>query len=286
MATKRASYKKSQSRKPFWESKLEWMLGILKKLLIPALVLWLVAWLWLGGVFAQTSAMVWDQFVEWTASHDLVVEDVVIEGRARMPLSDIQKAVSVKPGDALLSVDIDTIHRNLAKNKWVADVAVRRSYNGVVTITLTERVPFVIWERPGRSMAVVDGEGKVIEGASPKDFQSLLIVKGVDAPNHATELMRMVMAEPVVAEHIRGAEWIGDRRWDLYTAQNVRIHLPEDDMGYALSRLAKAIKDKNILNSSLKSLDLRASDRIIIENKKGQVDESFSPISYRNDKAV
>ena len=97
----------------------------------------------------------------------------------------------------------------------------------------------------------------------------MLGVRGVDAPQNAVDWVRMVVAEPKVAEYIKGAEWIGGRRWDLMTINGTRIHLPEEDMGFALSRLAKAAAEQNILEKSLKSLDLRAPDRIIIENNNG-----------------
>ncbi|PCH99141.1 MAG: hypothetical protein COB76_06335 [Alphaproteobacteria bacterium] len=125
-----------------------------------------------------------------------------------------------------------------------------------------------------------------ILSASIKEFKSLLIVRGVDAPENAAGLMRMVMAEPEVAKYIKGAEWIGGRRWDLITISGARIHLPDDDMGFALSRLAKAIKEKNILEKPLKSLDLRAPDRIIIETQKGRARNLISAPPQKNAKTL
>ena len=143
-----------------------------------------------------------------------------------------------------------------------------------------------MWDRDGRTPAVVDIDGDVIPNVAATQFEKLLIVHGVDAPHHASDLMRMVIAEPTVAKHIKGAEWIGDRRWDLITAKRTKIHLPADDVGYALSRLAKVEQDKKILSRPLLSIDLRGEDRIIIETERGKSHDVMSSSNHTNAKTI
>lgn len=269
MARKK-KHKSVSTRKPSWQARIERVLSVLKKLLVPFLVLWVVGWLWLGGVFDMGRAMMIDSVVAWTADQGLVVQDVVITGRNRTNLKDLQKAIQVEKGDALLAINMSAMHNRIEALDWVQKAQIARSYTGIVTVTLSERIPFVIWDRPGRGKAVVDTNGKPIQSARLKDFQNLLIVKGVDAPNNAPLLLSLLTAEPSVANHIKAAEWIGGRRWDLISDHGVRIHLPETDMGFALSRLAKALQDKNLLQQNLKSIDLRVEDRIIIETPRGK----------------
>lgn len=261
---------KSQTRKPFWERILELFIATMKRMLVPALAIWLIGWLWLGGVFTATKNMMWDGFVNWTASQGFVVEDVVIEGRDKTALSDLQRIIKIKLNDPILSVDVDDIQSRLAKLPWVGDVTVARNYSGIVSVNITERIPFVLWYRHGIGVSVVDTKGEIIKQANPSNFTNLLKIRGVGAPNHMIDLMQNILAEPDVADHIVGAQWIGDRRWDLMTSKNTKIHLPEGDVGYALSRLAKSQAEKNILNRSLLSIDLRAADRIIVETERGQ----------------
>lgn len=261
---------KSQVRKPFWERNLERFVSLTKKMVVPALAIWLIGWLYLGGVFASTQAMIWDGFVDWTADRGMVVTDVMIDGRNRTPREKLQNAIAVNLNDPLLSLDLVAIQNRIEDLNWVDLVMVSRTYSGIVTIKLIEKIPFVIWDRPGTGRVVIDTKGNVIDGVSSDDYAQLLTVRGVDAPNHTVHLMQMILAQPSVADHIKGAEWIGDRRWDLITVQGARIHLPEGDMGHALSRLAKIQDDKNILKQNLKSIDLRADDRIILETPRGK----------------
>ena len=223
----------------------------------------------MGGVFESAKQMAWESVVRWSASQGMVIDDVIIEGRNRTDSSALKNAVHVKPDDPILSVDVDAIQSKVEDMNWVKDVTVSRNYNGIIKINITEKIPFVLWDRPGRAPSVVDTDGKIIEGANPNEFQGLLSVRGVDAPRYTVDLMTMILAEPDIAKLIKGAEWIGDRRWDLITINGTRILLPEDDIGYALSRLAKAQAEKNILDRSLLSIDLRGTDRIIIETDRG-----------------
>lgn len=282
MTVKRSRTKKSNTRKPFWERILELFLLSMKKLLIPALAVWLITWLWLGGVFATTKNMMWNGFVDWTATQGLIVDDVIIDGRTRTNLPDIKKAINIKIGAPILSVNVNKIQSNIAQLPWTDTATISRNYNGTIIIQITERIPFVLWDRPGRKQVVVDTKGNIIKGAPPSDFAKLLSVRGVDAPQYSVELMQMILVEPNIAEHIRGAEWIGDRRWDLMTTKGTRIHMPENDMGYALARLAKIQNEKNILRQDLLSIDLRADDRIIIESKRGRSRDLMNLSSAQN----
>jgi cell division protein FtsQ len=267
MARKRKS---SNIRKPFWERNLERFISITKKLLIPALAIWLIGWLYLGGVFASTQKMAWDTFVSWTVDQGLVVQDVMIEGRNRTDLKKLQSAIAINPNDPLLGLNLNRVQTRIEELNWVDTAIVSRAYNGIVTIRLIEKIPFVIWDRPGMGKILIDTKGTVIEGVNPSDFAKLLTVRGVDAPNYSVDLMQMILAEPDVAGFVQGAEWIGGRRWDLITVMGTRVHLPEDDVGYAIARLAKSQADKKILERDLLSIDLRGTDRIIIETQRGK----------------
>jgi cell division protein FtsQ len=265
--------KKAAQRKPFWERSLEHFLNIFKQMLIPALAIWLIGWLWLGGVFQSTQNIMWDGFVNWTANQGFVVNDVIIEGRHKTDLTDIQSALNIKKNDPLLAIDIDDIQRKTNDMDWVKRASITRHYNGVIIVELVERIPFVIWRRPGRSDVVIDMDGDIIDAASPKNYQNLLMMRGVNAQNHIVPLLEMIMAQPDVKPFITGVEWIGDRRWDVITNTKTRIHLPQKDVGYALARLSKMHIDTNILNQGYQSIDLRAPDRVIVETPRGKTQE-------------
>jgi len=288
MATKRNAIKnkKSTLRRPFWERFLEWVLGFVKKLLLPALAVWLIAWLWGGGVFAKTTDIVWDGFVRWTAAQGLIVNDVIVMGRDRTDITDLQNAVRIRIGDPILAFDVDEVRHRIENLDWIDKARVQRRYDGLVLITLTEYIPFILWDRPGYDLAVIDSEGRIIKGANAEDYRFLLIVRGVEVPTGALDLMRTLMAEPMISVFVKGAEWIGGRRWDLLTTTQTRIYLPEEDIGFALARFARVQKEKDLLSRDLVSIDLRLDDRIIIESRKGQAPDIMMLSNHNQANAI
>jgi cell division protein FtsQ len=244
-------------------------------LIIPVLVIWLIAWLWLGGIFTKTTMMARDGFINQTAEWGLVVKDIIIEGRHYTDIQELHAAIPVQQGNPVLSIDVEAIQNNIQRLKWVEDVTVSRGLKGIVTIKLTERVPFVIWNRPGRRPALIDMNGEIIEGENIEDYGTLLFVSGIDAPSHTHALIRNLKAQPVIAERVKAAEWVGDRRWDIILTNATRIHLPANDIGLALARLAKLHKDKDMLNRDFMSIDLRMDDRVIIETERGMTQDAF-----------
>jgi len=268
-----ARKKKATQRQPLWERTLERFVNVFKRLLIPALVIWMIGWLWLGGVFQSTQDMIWNQFIGWSANQGFVVVDVIIEGRHKTDINALQSILNIQKGDPILSVDIGTIQQKINDMPWVKTVKVSRHYNGLIMVQLTERMPFVIWARPGRDHVVIDMDGDVIKRADPKKYKNLLVVRGVNAKNHVVSLLEMIMAEPDLKPYIEVVEWIGDRRWDIITYQKTRVLLPQDDVGHAFARLAKINRDTQILNQGYQSIDLRANDRIIVETKRGKTQD-------------
>lgn len=270
MRARQKKTKQNIDRRPFWERFLEWILGFVKKMLVPALVIWLVTWLWAGGIFAMAANTAWQGFVSWTADQGFKVQDVVINGRVRTDIDVLKDVINVPMGHPILDVDVKSMQNKIEKFVWVDTVSVQRSYTGIVTINMNEKIPFFIWDRPGRRQTLMDTEGRIIDGVDVNEFRGLLVVSGVGAPKHAPFLMEMLMAEPSVAAHVKYARWVGDRRWTLLTSRDVQILLPDNDIGFALSRLAKLEAEKNIFAKDLLAIDLRLSDRIIIESQDGK----------------
>jgi len=274
--------KKTPQRLPLWERTLEKIVSSFKRLLIPALAIWLIGWLWLGGVFQSTQSMIWNGFVDWTANQGYVVKDVIIEGRNKTNMATLKSLIDIKPSDPLLSVDIDKIQSSVQNLEWVKSVSIARYHTGIITVKIIERMPFVIWDRPGRAKAVLDRDGHIINNVNANTYTSLLIMSGVNAKSHIVDLLNFLIAEPAIKNSIHSVQWIGDRRWDLITHTKTRIMLPQNDIGFALARLAKTQNDSQILNQGYKSIDLRANDRVIVETYRGKVQDIMGSSRPKN----
>ena len=73
----------------------------------------------------------------------------------------------------------------------------------------------------------------------PPGAETLLLLGGAGAPEHVGELLLLLAYEPAVAQQLRAAVWVGQRRWNLVLTNGVEIWLPEEDAVAALQQLAK-----------------------------------------------
>jgi cell division protein FtsQ len=162
------------------------------------------------------------------------------------------------------------LRAQLQKNPWVKDAAVRRAWPDRLVITLTEREPMAIWlDAPG-GPALIDDEGVVLTQADLGRFGPMLAVSGDGSAKQASALIALLKGQPDIAVRVKKAAYVAQRRWDLVMDQGTVVKLPDEDAGLALARLARAQVDEKILDQSLKSIDLRQTDRIIIEGTPEQ----------------
>ena len=105
--------------------------------------------------------------VAWVvlASSWLAVDEVDVSGTGRVTEADVRKAVAVAPGTPLARVDTGAVAERVAELTPVADVAVRRTWPGTLTVEVTERVPAAGVVGP-RGVTLVDAGG-VPFGAEP-----------------------------------------------------------------------------------------------------------------------
>lgn len=250
---------------------MTWVARIGKILVIGMLVVWFCLWVWADGTLTRAEDWTHNKIAGAAAGMGLRLQDVIVEGRHNLPAETIKAAVGAEPGDPLLSVDLAELREELQKNPWVKNVSVRRALPDRLVITLIERQPLAIWlDAPGMP-GIVDADGVVLTQTGFENYGPMLAVTGKDSEKQAAKLIALLQGQPDVAVRIKKAEFISQRRWDLVIDGGTVVKLPEADAGYALARLSKAQNETKIMDQSLKSIDLRQSDRIILENQPGDI---------------
>ena len=92
------------------------------------------------------------------ASTWLGVDRVDVRGLTRLQQAAVVEAVAVAPGTPLARVDTGAVEARVAELAPVADVAVRRTWPGTLTVDVTERTPAAGVLQNGR-FTLVDAEG-------------------------------------------------------------------------------------------------------------------------------
>lgn len=113
------------------------------------------------------------------ASTWLGVERVEVVGEGRLQPDQVVRAAAVEPGTPLARVDTRAVEERVAQLAPVADVAVRRTWPGTLTVQVTERSPAAGVQRESGVM-LVDATG-VVFATAPAQPKGLVRLQ-VEAP--------------------------------------------------------------------------------------------------------
>ena len=111
----------------------------------------------------------------------LDVDRVRVDGVAHTSAADVRRVARIGVGDAMIAVDADGVAARIEDLPWVAQAKVARRWPGTIEVHVTERQPLAtVGLREGR-VALVDGDGRVLEvtdGPSPSGLPEVTGVSG------------------------------------------------------------------------------------------------------------
>lgn len=191
----------------------------------------------------------------------LGIERVTISGIAELSEIEVLVAAGIDPRISLAFFDADEARRNLESNPLIREASVRKLYPGEVSITLTEREPFALWQSKGE-LFVIAADGTVIDRMDDGRFAHLPLVVGPEANLRAREYVGMLAEAGKLAPRIRAASLVAGRRWNLKLDNGLDIRLPETGVNAALKRLVELEQDFRVTEKDLIAIDLRQPDRI------------------------
>jgi cell division protein FtsQ len=172
-------------------------------------------------------------------------------------------ALGIDIHQPIFDVSLETARLRVESLPWVRVASVERRLPNTIVLHIEERVPLALWQNEGK-VAVVDDDGRVIDGARPQDFRELLLVVGPDAPGMAADLIAIMELVPDLKRRVAAAVRIGGRRWNLKLDDGIDVHLPETDLDGALLRLADLDRAQQLLARDVEAVDLRLPDRLVL----------------------
>lgn len=172
-------------------------------------------------------------------------------------------------GGSLLRFDIDAAQKRLAELPWVEQASVRKFFPNTLTVNVTERTPFALWQRDG-TVYVIDRSGKEIEPLGDTRYSKLPFTVGDGANLAAATFVAQIEAQPDIAARMHSAVLVAGRRWDLHLEDGVTVKLPEKDVGPALAELVRLDAEKALLSRDVVVVDLRLPDRLTLRLPEGR----------------
>lgn len=236
------------------------------------------AWFVVSGGISKTQNLAEGAFIEVSAKAGFRLQNIFVEGRENADPDLLMALINAEKNMPLFKVKPHQIHEALSGISWIESVSVRRVFPDSLHITLKERAPVALWMNEGQ-LVVVDRAGYRITTQNLERFEELLIIQGKNAPENMGAFLDVVSAVPKVYERLDQAIFVGDRRWDLKLNNKIIINLPEDNIALALQRLVRAHERDEVLDKTIKNIDIRQSDRLIIKAYPGAANKSYDYIS-------
>lgn len=239
-------------RKPWQPTRRFWLgLGLSVLLLVLAL---LVARYWVP-IYATTEEFIAKQI-------GAKAEQVLVTGVTYTNPADLREALGIRKGDTLVGFKAADARARIESIDWVRVAAVERKLPSTLKIQIYEYIPLALVEMNDGEW-VVDREGRLIARKDNR-LNDLPLLRGEGASEQAAPLFNLLGEEPILMNSLKSADYIGNRRWDITFANNVRVMLPEEAPVQALKVLIELNNRRNVLSINGCTVDLRLPDRIVL----------------------
>ncbi len=166
------------------------------------------------------------QYARLAAKAGFEVKNVEVSGIERVDELKVYDLVLAEKDRAMPLVDVTRIRQDLMQNGWIGEARVSRRLPDTLVVDIAERQPAAIWSH-GDKLALIDADGHVLEEINPQHKPNLPLLVGPDANRKAVALADLLAAAPALKPQVAGAEWIGNRRWNLQFKTGETLALPE-----------------------------------------------------------
>lgn len=193
----------------------------------------------------------------------LSVDNVEIKGQSETSELAVLERLEIDSTASLVTYDVSEARNRIIGLPWIGGASVRKLYPSSLIVSLSERVPFALWQR-GNVITVIDRSGTPIIDYADSRFANLPLVVGYGAEAVAQEFITLINSFPSLASRVRASVFVSERRWNLVMENGITVKLPERDMHDALNVLARHDREEGLLARNVSEVDLRFSDRIIV----------------------
>jgi cell division protein FtsQ len=195
---------------------------------------------------------------------EFLVNLMAIDGASPVLAEAIRSKLSLKFPLSSFEIDMEATASRIEELDAVARADLRVRSGNVLQVTITERLPVVIW-RTQTELSLLDIEGRRVARVFARtDRPDLPLIAGEGANDAVPEVLALLAAAGPIQPRLRGMVRMGERRWDIVLDRDQRILLPEVDPVPALERVIALDKAEALLARDVITVDLRNEDRPVL----------------------
>ena len=201
-----------------------------------------------------------------------VLQKIEINNTKYLTTNKVLEIVKPNLGKSIFFISLKNLHQEISSIKWVDKLNLKVNYPSKLIINLEEKIPLGIFKKDREIYYYIDKNGKIIDLVKNLDNKNLIIISGEAGLSDASKLINKINLLKNI--NVKSAEYIGSRRWDIITNQNLRIKLPEENYEIALKDLNNIFLDiEKLKRNTIQHIDLRFSKKaIIMFNNKETID--------------
>lgn len=198
-----------------------------------------------------------------TAHIGFGISDIHMSGRTETSEIDVLGALELNGNSSLIGFSTEAARAKLVALPWVASAEVSKLYPNGLSIKLTERKAFAIWQHD-EELSLIEEDGHLIVPFAHQNYANLPLVTGNGAEREARYLVPAVAGIPELKSRVKAQMLIAGRRWDIRLDNGVTIQLPAGDPADALKQLALMDSATGLLSKDIELVDLRVPDRVVV----------------------
>ena len=246
-----------------------WLTPLFRALLrvgLPAFVLVFGAGVYLSDTarrdaISQAWAGAWDAVED---RPEFVLKLLAIDGASPALAEAIRSRLGLRFPVSSFELDLAAVAAKIEQMDAVARADLRVASGNVLQVTITERLPVVIWRGPAE-LSLLDGDGRRVARVFARtDRPDLPLLAGDGADAAVPEALAILAAAGPILPRLRGLVRIGERRWDIVLDRDQRILLPETGAVGALERVIALDKASALFARDVLAVDLRIEARPVL----------------------
>ena len=170
-----------------------------------------------------------------------VLKQIDVSGNSLLSEQFILKLTDLQKGQKLYLISVRDIREKLLKLDEVKDAHISLNYSGTIKVVIFERKPFAIWWNKKAPWLIDDEGNKILKIKDVEVYKDLIIIFGQNFDNKLKKFLDLLKPFSLYKK-VKSLHYIGNRRWDVYTEDNIVIKLPENNVDNAIKKLEKILK--------------------------------------------
>ncbi|RPF72064.1 cell division protein FtsQ/DivIB [Aurantiacibacter spongiae] len=209
------------------------------------------------------TALAADRMAHIASNAGFKVRHIEPHGVERMNVQTVYEKALGQNDLAMTRVDLAGLRDDLLTLPWVKDARVSRQLPDALVIDIVERTPHAVLRKPDR-LVLIDPEGNELEPIGAREASDYMLIEGPGAQSQVAALDGLLDAAPALRPKVTGAEWVGNRRWNLTFDTDQQLALPEGDEASAAALISFAQADgvHRLIGGKAVAFDMRNPPRM------------------------